>query len=153
MSNWIDEEAEKYRVAKELEERKENLILYSEYWSDVKLQIEKDVKQINNHEVWKSVLRYAPLKIAKTSSDSYEIEKERFPEVFVSVQNKKDAIEVTTKIKRKDESNWETKTEVLKVDSDGEKIYLERNKETFCVPEETAQHILTPIMKALNKTL
>lgn len=153
MSDWIDEEAEKYRTKKELESKKEDLMLRSEYWTEVRVQIEKDVAQINNHPVWKEALVGRPLEITKVNS-GYEIKKQRFPEVTISVLNKDEEIELITKIKKKVDEKPKPDVERLKLNSDGEKVYLEcQNSEILHIPEETAKYILTPIIKALNGEL
>lgn len=152
MNNWIDEEADKYRAEKELEEKKENAILMSDYWTEVKVQITKDVEQINNNEIWKKALRDVPLEIT-TSTGKYEISKEFFPEVTITVEKKDDEIEITKAIKRTTESKKSFNTETLKLISDGGKVYLQGGTHTFSIPEETARHILTPIIDALSDRL
>lgn len=153
MSNWIDEEAKKYRNEKELEEKREDLILMSDYWENVKMQIVKDVEQINNNEIWKKALCGLLIKVTDTIGGRYEIKKERLPEVTMTVENKDNEIEVTKAIKRTNDSKKTFDTEILKVDSDGEKIYLQSKSGILHVPEEIAKHILMPIIQALNGTL
>jgi len=150
MSNWIDEEAKKYLAAKELKEQKADLMLRSNYWADIKVQVLKDVEQINNHPVWKEVLGIAPLKIVEFNND-YEIRKEILPEVSVLVHSDYlETLEVTTTRKMIKEIERYSKKETLKLDSDGTKVYLKSGDTTFCIPKEVSKHILKPFIDAMK---
>ena len=124
MSNWINEKAEEYSAKKELEENKEYKMLHSEYWTEVRVQIEKDVAEINNHPVWKKALGISPIEVTQTHG-GFKITKQKLPEVTIFVEHDfEKTITVNTEIKRKSESERKPQTEILKLNSDGVKVYL-----------------------------
>lgn len=149
--NWIDERAEKHIDKIKSEEEKEYRIQSSNYWSDLRLEIEKNVEQINNHEHWKKYLRDVPLKIDRSfSGNGYEIKKRGFPQVFVVVDNNDDEIEVITSIRKDDKTRSQESKEIFKVDvKEGGQVFLKGNNETLVLPEQAAQYILTPILNEL----
>ena len=146
--NWIDEKAGEFRAKQELEEQKKHLIKRADYWAELKRQVEKEVEQINKMDVWQEQLKDVPLKI-EFLSGSYDITKENFPQVSVSVYNEYDDIEITRQIKIKPESESEERKEIYTVNSDGKKVFLQGDNGILCIPEEAAKHILSPFVKAL----
>ncbi len=152
MSNWVNDEAQKYAQAKTQKESGEYLINFSNYWGNLIQQIERDVEKINNHPVWKAALGNRPITTGDADT-GYQINKITFPAVVVAINNQGKYIEVKTTKKKQWESDSRTSTEKLDVESDGERIYLKRSKEMFFVPEQASQHILSPIVEAFNETL
>lgn len=149
MGNWIDEEAENYHLEKEEQQRKEDLINESNYWTILRSQVEKDLGEINNHSVWKDILGGIPL-VIQNNTDGFQIQKTTFPAVYITVRNKDRQVEMVTEIKET-ESGANSKEEILQVDVKDGKVVLKRNEESYVIPEQAARYILTPIIKSLKK--
>jgi len=86
MSNWINDEAEKFRLIQDKTRQTEYLIAFANYWADLTEQIRNDVDAINAHPVWKEVLQDKPIRIVK-APEGFKIEKLSFPAVYITLDN------------------------------------------------------------------
>jgi hypothetical protein len=148
MSNWIDDEAEKYRLMQYKTEQKTYLITCSNYWADLTEQLRNDVDSINNNPIWKEVLQGNHIRIVK-AIDGFKIEKTKLPAVYITVNNEGLTIELHIEI-AKNVDNSTKYDENLEVKSKGERIYLVKFDEAFLIPEQASKYILSPILKALK---
>lgn len=149
MSNWIDDEAEKFRAEEKQKQQGEQLINYTNYWAGLRAQIEKDVRQINQHSVWREKLNGADIKIVDFG-EYYRIEKSSIPAVFISVKNEDKTVNLIKVYKKENSSR--TKAEKLAVEAGDERIYLKGRQDSFLVPEQAAQHILSSIIDVLKES-
>lgn len=91
-----------------------------------------------------------------TVRDSYvggfEIAKITFPAIYTHVQHGDDGvtIKVKTAIKKSMDASESTRSETLKITSDGEHVYFSSSNETYLVPEQASRHILSNLMQALK---
>lgn len=148
MINWIDDEAEKYRLTQNETEQKTYLIAYSNYWANLTEQLRNDVDSINTNPTWGQVLQGNPIRIVK-AVEGYKIEKTSFPAVYITINNEGLAIQLHIETARNPDNSTKY-DENLEVKSNGERIYLVKFDEAFLVPEQASKYILSPILKALK---
>src|SRR5688572_12374632 len=99
MGNWIDEEAKNFQREKEEQLQKEYLINYSNYRTELRRQIERDVNEINNHPVWKEASKGTPITVVNYGN-GYQVQKLVFPVVYITVKDQGEEIELVTAIKK-----------------------------------------------------
>lgn len=149
MSNWIDEEGEEYLSGKSSEERKQQRIAESNYWIAIRQQIEKDVNYINTQSVWAARLQSSPIAVV-TVDNGYEIQKWTPQYVFLLVSNLDGIVEFRTRLDKDIGKKGVPKIEKLRVDSDGESVFLVGREGNYLIPEVASRYILQPIIDALK---
>ncbi len=150
MTNWINDEAQKHAESKAQKEQSDYLINFSNYWAGLINQIKSDVEQINNQPIWKDALDDKPITVKQVVS-GYEILKSSLPSVSVIIDNQGKTIKVQTATIKDSISEYQTKIEDLKVESDGGRLYLKWYDKLFIIPEDASRYILSPIIEALKR--
>jgi hypothetical protein len=153
MNDWIKNESEK--SGREITERKqkEYLISVSNYWADLRQQIERDVVEINNDPVFRQAFNES-LIIEKTDNGGFRIKKTSFPAAFyVTVENGGDEIRVAVEYGLSGLSDWSESEERLRVELKGKHVCLSNYNESFIVPEQASQYILRTVVRAKDDSL
>ena len=148
MSNWIDEEAEKFREFAMKSTQRAQIIARSQFWSQLRQQVESDAAVINRHPVWKQALGDENVTVHDIEN-GFEIRKLWLPAVYVRVVNEGYDIHVETEIA---ESIEEAKTsaESLRVIESNGRVQLKGERGSYLVPEQASKHFFEPILKSFR---
>jgi hypothetical protein len=149
MSNWIEEEAEKYHREKEEQLQKDELLNNSNHWLILRQQIERDVNELNNHAVWKELLGGIPV-VVQNLNDGFQIQKTTYPAIYVTVHVKDRQLEMQTEI-NDTEGDGKQAGESLQLDVDKGKIVLRKDQILYLMPHEASRYLISPVIRTLKK--
>lgn len=154
MNDWIKEEGEKTRKARQVADDKEYLIQLSNYWAVLRDQITKDVEAINANADWQHLFN-EQISIENIEFGGLRLKKASFPAAFgIDITNGGDELLVKSYYKLDNDHSFENNETTLKVEVErGHVVVKLNNKESFLVPEQASQYILSLIVRAKDDSV
>jgi hypothetical protein len=167
MSDWINEEFERFEkeraediehFEKERAEQKRNndFTKFTDCLTALRVQIEKDVSDINTNKVGKKILGGYPIRITPIFC-GYEIRQFLYPTHTITVLNKGQQIELkrATFVEPQNKKN-QYFIETLDVRIDDESVYLVKqgmSNRGYLIPEQASRYILTPLLDSVKEVV
>lgn len=152
MNDWISQKAEEYNKKKQDRDYRESAVNLSNYWLELRQQIEIDVNKINAVEGWRDQVGEHPIKI-KNEDEGYSIEKAQYPFVKLYLENQGSEILVRIEEKKSAGHSVDESEDYFNVVVEGRHVILKRFKEEFIVPEQASQRILKPIVDSILESI
>lgn len=151
---WYHDEANKQNAIDRESAHKRQLIQQSNFWANLRRQIEADVAGINDTELWKKRLAGFPITVANISTgDGYAINKPGHPYVFIAVRHMGDHVALVRDFANQRGLEQYESDEDLLIGATGEQVCLQtQSNARLIVPEEAAKYILMPIIESLKNT-
>jgi hypothetical protein len=150
MSDWIKAESERRQKAKQEAQDVEDFIVRSDYWLKLRQQVGQDVEFLNKESTWKDQLVKFPVEI-KDEQGSFEVRNALIPAAYVTVTNKFDHIEIRVKTRKNVDSKYHSHpVERWAIATDQRHVYLQRDAVNLEIPAQASDHILKPIIDALD---
>jgi hypothetical protein len=151
MSNWIEEEAQKYRVFASDAQSRAQVFARSQLWERLVEQVKNDAIVISGHPIWKTALGPGELTVNDTD-EGLEILKSGYPTVRVLVTNQPYSLVVDTKVTQASDVEPETTTEVLTVSVVDGLVKLKGEKSgLYDVPGPASRHLFKPILDSFRR--
>ena len=149
MSNWIEDEGQRFSDELAEKTRKKQVIAMSNYWVALLDQLKADVATINENVHWKQHLGNIPIKVSGFSG-GLQIAKETLPAMVVHVTNEGDTVQVQTEIYNSKGSPSSTKKKKYPVVVSDTLTCISDDEALWVIPEEASRHILTPLLEFMK---
>lgn len=149
MSEWIEDLIDRATEKKAELVRCEQLISFSQWWSETRTAIDEDVRDFNKQSRVSELLADGDRVSIKAITDGFVVANSHFPGIAVWVTNLGDRVKMITKTQKEGQDPKETPPVMWHVKKDSGYIYLPGYKQRLNSPEDVSKYILTTIVTGL----
>lgn len=148
--SWVKEDFEDFQQQQQEQNQTQTWIARGNYFAALRSKIEEDVRSIN--EFWNSQPGSSKITV-QPSNNGFQITKEILSFVCIDIQNGGDTLKIGVEVKKAVNIPGQITREELKVEFDGQRVFLTKGESAYFVPEQASKYILTPIIQSLKGKL